>query len=59
MAWLAVDKDYREFIYDIKPHRAYGDMWYDDVCDFVELPDGSIKKLTGKILTWEDEPIEI
>nr|DAF67739.1 MAG TPA: hypothetical protein [Caudoviricetes sp.] len=25
----------------------------------VELPKGSIKKLTGKELTWNDEPIEL
>ena len=29
----------------------------DDACD-IQLPKGSIKKLIGKDLTWNDEPIE-
>lgn len=40
---------------------------YEDIWDFednfripkIKLPKGSIKKLIGKELTWEDEPVEL
>lgn len=63
MAWLAVDKDGQECVYIFKPKR--GNSQFDAVrmnnciTDFVELPSGSIKKLIGRDLTWEDEPVEI
>jgi len=60
MAWLAVDKDGDEYIYESEPER-YDDMFvcsgYDD--KLFELPNGSIEKLIGKKLTWDDEPVEI
>lgn len=28
-------------------------------CDVIELPKGSIKKLIGRELTWNDEPVEL
>lgn len=31
----------------------------DDINDCYLLPVGTIKRATGKDLTWEDEPIEI
>ena len=37
------------------PHRD-DDKWY-ETCDFIELPKGSIKKLIGRELTWENHPI--
>mgnify|MGYP004499982367 FL=1 len=67
-AWLAVDKNGTECIYaDKKPLRGkdkWGpDSWdyrYDDAFyDFVEIPKGSIKKLIGRELTSEDEPVEL
>ena len=60
MAWIAVDKDGSENIYQFHPKRrgnqfipvyAYS-MW-------LTLPKGSIKKLIGKDLSWEDEPIKL
>ena len=33
-------------------------MWWDDN-NRVELPKGTIKKLIGRELTWDDEPIEL
>lgn len=30
-----------------------------DVCMHVCLPKGSIKKLIGRDLTWDDDPVEI
>lgn len=65
MAWLAVDKNEDEYIYRNKPSKR-GSFWNDCIyCDYVEfstdikLPKGSIKKLIGRDLTWEDEPVEI
>lgn len=91
MAWLAVDKDGTESIFDSIPirrcdvksifydvvtlkiiKRAYkknqyhkwAAAWSTDQQDplplyRIELPKGSIKKLIGKDLTWEDNPVEI
>lgn len=67
MAWLAVDEDLEEYIFDVKPERCVGEINYwditeeDDQDDFncVELPFGTIEKLIGKVLTWADEPVEI
>lgn len=65
MAWLAVDRNGDEYIYANEPSRR-GSFWDDKVyCDYVEfstdikLPKGSIKKLIGRNLTWEDEPVKI
>ena len=65
MAWVAVDKDGSEFIFHDKPVRI-------DICGFnvfdtrpgskgyyVELPKGTIKKLIGRDLTWEDDAVEL
>lgn len=57
MAYLACDKDGTEMIFDIHPYRRE-----DDWCsagDYVYLPHGSIAKLIGRELTWEDEPVEL
>ena len=56
MAWLAVDKDGSEAIYDAKPIRMHDCRW---VASFIGLPSGSIKKLIGRELTWGDEPVEL
>ena len=71
MAWVAVDED--ELIFENEPFRMDG-MWYpkffekgkdisrigvDTFSFFVKLPDGSIEKLIGKKLTWNDEPVEL
>lgn len=65
MAWLCVDEDGDEMIFDNKPKRdaspTCGGYWSrneeNDYCN-VDLPKGTIKKLIGKELTWEDEPYE-
>lgn len=57
MAWLAVDADGSEYVYRNCPNRLT-DTWMEDE-DLVELPKGAIKRLTGKDLTWNDEPIEV
>lgn len=61
MAWVAVDKDYTEWIYDDKPWRENEDHWIDNSpwSTYIQLPQGTIKKLIGRELTWEDEPVEL
>lgn len=58
--WLAVDQDGEEWIYDILPerkHNAWGIDRYMNNAMFI--PQGTIEKIIGRALTWEDEPIEI
>lgn len=61
MAWLAVNKDGTEVITDNinNTHRnMFGGYWY--CCSqIIVLPKGTIKKLIGRELTWNDEPVEI
>jgi hypothetical protein len=67
-AWLAVNKLGVESVYLSKPERASTGDWtcYVKVNPFptninwrIELTEGSIKKLIGKTLTWDDEPVEL
>ena len=64
MAWLAVDENGEEWVYEEKPVRGNTyfsvpsrDSWEDS--DYIELPKGSIKKLIGRELSWSDSPVEI
>ena len=71
MAWVAVDEDGREGIFDEYPQRKVDvcgeGLWSDYWCGPLEehfgsrinLPKGSIKKLIGRDLTWNDEPVEL
>lgn len=59
MAWIAVNKNGKEVIFDFKPERYNDFFWVVDVGDDVYLPKGSIKKLIGRDLTWEDNPVEL
>ena len=64
MGWLAVDKNGGEGIYIAEPYRDWRDfVWrirytFNTTCA-IELPKGSIKKLIGRELTWDDEPVEL
>lgn len=58
MAYLCVDKDGMELIGSSCPKRHELTGWW-FYGDFVELPHGSITKLIGRELTWEDEPVEL
>ena len=71
MAYVAVNKDGSEVIYDFLPirepnfnefwmaqYKVFKDGWTIDPQE-VGLPKGSIEKLIGKKLTWEDEPVEL
>lgn len=73
MAWVAVTKHDTEIISDDKPERkgyierslsywycGSGSMYDTEHMNLiVELPKGSIFKLIGRNLTWDDEPVEI
>lgn len=61
--YLAVDEDGLEYIFNCKPIRertAFG-IWVGSRLDFSKksLPQGTIEKITGKKITWNDEPIKI
>ena len=63
MAWLAVDKCGSEVICSTEPYQDTVDnVWcvanIHDSCA-IELPRGSIRKLIGRELTWNDEPVEL
>ena len=58
MAWVAVDENGDEFIYGNEPYRLQN-YWYMSDNYFVELPKGSVEKLLGRELTWNDEPVEL
>ena len=65
MAFVACDKDGTEWIFETYPLRCEDESgWGSDNSkhpynDFIELPHGSIAKLIGRELTWEDEPVEL
>lgn len=60
MAWVVKDgRDNSEWIFEHKPERSVENGFWWDASDCVELPQGSIKKLIGRDLTWEDEPVEL
>lgn len=66
MAWVAVDMFGCERVYEQKPRRFANCAWVPTRCsyadrlnDFVTIPNGSIKKLIGRELSWKDEPVEL
>ena len=56
--WLAVDKDGTETISDDYLVRD-GDIWntIGGYSDYFILPKGSIEKLIGRKLTWDDDAV--
>ena len=64
MAWVACDENGQEAIFSGKPDRVeysgeFMNIWFDYNGMFINLPSGSIEKLIGRKLTWEDEPVEV
>ena len=60
-AWVAVDYS-GEYISDKEPFRDMFNIGYYGFisgANVVKLPKGTIKKLTGRDLTWEDRPIKL
>lgn len=64
MIYLCVDES-GEYIADNVPVRDSYEWigWELDTdgvsCTLIKVPKGTIKKLIGRELTWEDEPVEI
>lgn len=58
MGWLAVDKNEREYIYDLYHERGKSKFDPEGYFYCIGLPKGTIEKLIGYKLTWEDEPVE-
>lgn len=58
MAWVAVDKDNTEYIYEDEPDRTEAGCWW-SCFGTVRIPNGSIKKLIGRELSWEDNCVEL
>lgn len=56
MAYVAVDRDNTEHINTFEPMRR--DSFWDSM-EMIEMPKGSIKKLIGRELTWEDEAVDL
>lgn len=64
MPWLSVDKNYRgeknvEFIHSHEPYRVLdrvGEYWENEYGSSIRLTKGTIEKLLGYEMTWEDEP---
>lgn len=61
MAYLCVDR-WGEHISNEHPARGFCEWkeWrdvYGESCTLVSVPKGTIKKLIGKEMTWEDDPI--
>ena len=73
MAYVAVNKDGTENIFNYKPivnDAYYKDLRHTELVECwspeglygdssVRLPRGTIEKLIGRKLTWEDEPVEL
>jgi len=60
MAFIAVDKNKEEFIYSEPPIGRIGDEWEEAWCSHtIEVPRGTAEKLTGKPMSWDDEPREL
>lgn len=69
MSYLVINKNGDEFIYAFKPERGE-ETWKPQLFHvhntpvmeetaYIKLPEGSIRKLIGKTLSWEDEPYEL
>lgn len=59
MAWIVKNSDGSEVLFDRKPKVLTGTNMYYSIGESVKLPSGSIEKLIGRSLTWNDEPVEL
>ena len=59
MAWVAVNKNGAEVIFDFEPERWNDSFWVADIGADICLPEGTIKRLVGRDLTWSDKPVEL
>ena len=58
MVWVCVPKDGGEQIHQEQPRRKWKSIWISEE-EMVYLPKGSIKKLIGRELDWNSEPVEL
>ena len=58
MAWLAVNKNGTELVCDREPYLEWDSFW-SCISDNVSIPSGTIEKILGRKLTWEDKPVEL
>jgi hypothetical protein len=64
MAYVCVDKMGGELISDEYPERGFRGWngWrdvYGESCTLISVPKGTIERLIGRELTWEDDPIDL
>lgn len=59
MAWLVVCKDGQESIFECEPKYCDPHDWWDDGVAEVFLPKGTIEKILGRPLKFEECPKEI
>lgn len=63
MAWLSVDLEGNEFISSIKPEKNCGSIAISvnkhPFRELIHISKGNIKKLIGRELFWDDEPVEL
>lgn len=62
MPWIAVDKNGMEAIFQFRPVRSEILERFLPLYSYsmtLPLPKGSAKKLIGRELKWEDEPVEL
>lgn len=64
MAWLCVNGNGKEFIFEVKPKRSIkGQYWELRGCysnySFIHLKKGTIEKIVGRKITWIDNPVRI
>lgn len=68
--YVAVDEDFSECMFRILPVRGYEiEDFYGDTCKlgkweeqstaWIPLPKGTIQKILGYQLTWENEPVAL
>jgi hypothetical protein len=58
MAWIAVNKNGDEVIYQSKPYKLV-EEFQTDYEEFIFVPNGTSLKLTGKQMSFDDEPIKL
>ena len=63
MAWVCVDEDGQEAVFETKPYREFKyNEWFRESLysdEMVRFKKGTIEKIIGRVLTWDDEPVEI
>lgn len=61
MAWVAVNEDGSELMLATPPDKLDLKNYKQWVCfgNRIFLPQGSIEKLIGRSLTWNDNPVEL